>query len=336
MASFLSKDKHGIHSIHRKRPKLPGTAAGTPPMLSRKEWNVLHSIFYLGSFLARFEIHLFINPMIKKRIQKLKHFIDSGFSREEVLKGLASSSLRSEQSVYSAYRRIRKRGGLDQIPGINALREYEATLKLNNTMIKLDPIHPGRSSDIATIYQHAASKPFWAGFYYWIARQFKSQSILELGTNLGVSGQYFYHALADNSIARFVSLEGIPALQECARHRLEGMTHVQASYHLYTGFYSELLPQVLPEHPAYDLVFIDGHHQYQPTLDYFWQIKPYLADDAILLFDDINWNSGMQQAWLELQKVPHTIAIDFFKMGVLIYSPTQIPFNKSYSLFLSF
>jgi predicted O-methyltransferase YrrM len=50
------------------------------------------------------------------------------------------------------------------------------------------------------------------------------------------------------------------------------------------------------------MVFIDGHHQYQPTLDYFEMIYPKCNKNEIIIFDDILWSTGMRRAWEELKQ----------------------------------
>ena len=41
-----------------------------------------------------------------------------------------------------------------------------------------------------------------------------------------------------------------------------------------------------------DLACIDGHHQYQPPLDYFEALWRYSRQTAIFVFDDIRWSEG--------------------------------------------
>ena len=53
------------------------------------------------------------------------------------------------------------------------------------------------------------------------------------------------------------------------------------------GLFADTLEQVLQESEPIDYAFIDGHHLYQPTLDYFNMIWGYARDKAIFVFDNI-------------------------------------------------
>jgi hypothetical protein len=68
------------------------------------------------------------------------------------------------------------------------------------------------------------------------------------------------------------------------------------------------------------LVFFDGNHQYQPTLDYFQAALGVIDDADILIFDDIHWSKDMEKAWSEIrnnEKVSCTI--DLFFIGIVFF-----------------
>jgi predicted O-methyltransferase YrrM len=67
------------------------------------------------------------------------------------------------------------------------------------------------------------------------------------------------------------------------------------------------------------LVFIDGNHRKQPTLDYFNQLLPRSTDTTILIFDDIHWSGEMEAAWEQIKQDPAvTLTIDLFFIGIVI------------------
>lgn len=68
-----------------------------------------------------------------------------------------------------------------------------------------------------------------------------------------------------------------------------------------------------------DLVYIDGNHGYEPTMDYFKQILSKAHNDTFIIFDDINWSEGMRRAWDEIcsSKEIH-VSMEFFRMGIVL------------------
>lgn len=54
---------------------------------------------------------------------------------------------------------------------------------------------------------------------------------------------------------------------------------------------------VLKKCEPVDYIFIDGHHDEEASLAYFEEILSFLADSALLIFDDINWSEGMRRVW---------------------------------------
>lgn len=89
--------------------------------------------------------------------------------------------------------------------------------------------------------------------------------------------------------------EGNPYVADIAKNVLEkaGLGHVN----IITGAFKETLPEYLKSSNRIDIAFIDGHHEEFATLAYFEMILPYLSDDAVIIFDDIYWSQGMENAW---------------------------------------
>jgi predicted O-methyltransferase YrrM len=150
---------------------------------------------------------------------------------------------------------------------------------------------------------------------YWLVRELKPIQILELGTNLGVSAAYAASAQTANGLGTITTLDASPYRIRVARelHRSLGLRNVR----YVQGFFDATLPQTLRELPPVDFAFIDGHHQYRPTLDYADRILAQAAPDALLVFDDIRWSEGMKRAWRELARDPRFhFVLDLHELGV--------------------
>ena len=134
---------------------------------------------------------------------------------------------------------------------------------------------------------------------YLLTRALKPQRIIELGTNVGISSAFLGAAMKMNGGGSIVTLDGHPYKQKVAADvhgnlGLDNITYVP-------GLFADTLGDALQHAAPVDIAFIDGHHQYQPTLDYFEAILPHSATDAVFVFDDIRWSAGMAKAWAELR-----------------------------------
>jgi predicted O-methyltransferase YrrM len=130
---------------------------------------------------------------------------------------------------------------------------------------------------------------------------------LELGSSVGVSGMYLLAGLAEAGGGRLVTFEGSADLagrahDNCAwllrRFGIQGV-----SFDVVVGAFQETYAKFLAEtRPRLDLVFIDGHHQEEPTLRYHEWVQPFLAPRAIVVHDDVAHNVGMVRAWRTLRE----------------------------------
>jgi predicted O-methyltransferase YrrM len=151
-----------------------------------------------------------------------------------------------------------------------------------------------------------------------LIRRTKPVSCLELGTALGVSGAYQGAALSLNGVGHLVSLEGSEALARIAEEgfRLLGLSRCAE---VVIGRFEDTLRGILKKHRPVDYVFIDGHHDYEATLSYTEEILPFLAESAVLVYDDIAWSVGMRRAWRKIESdVRMAATLDMGSMGVCI------------------
>ena len=96
---------------------------------------------------------------------------------------------------------------------------------------------------------------------------------------------------------------------------------------LVVGNFEDTLPKVLAEQ-HFDLVFFDGNHQKTPTLQYFDLCLKQATENAVFIFDDIHWNSEMEDAWNLIKKNPKvTVSIDTFQWGLVFFRSEQAKQN---------
>lgn len=157
-----------------------------------------------------------------------------------------------------------------------------------------------------------------AQLLYRLMAYFEPKHVLELGTSLGIGT----HAMAlSQPETQIVSIEGCPEISKIADQQLTAFQIENVT--LKTGRFSEVLPSLEQSH--WDLVFFDGHHDKDATLDYFNRLLPSAHNDTIFIFDDIHWSKGMEAAWELIKKHPHvTVTIDTFFWGFVFFRKEQV------------
>lgn len=145
-------------------------------------------------------------------------------------------------------------------------------------------------------------------------------SILELGTSLGISTAYM---AAARGSARIVTIEGLPEVAKLADENLKsaGFSNVM----VINGDISEQLDRAIDSLPGQKvgLAFIDGDHSKESTIDFFETIAKRHTGLSVLVFDDIYWSKGMTEAWEHVvadERVKTTIelaqmGLAFFRTG---------------------
>jgi predicted O-methyltransferase YrrM len=176
--------------------------------------------------------------------------------------------------------------------------------------------HPGPfDADISVAEACAVSKPPKPSrVLHSIARVFKPSVAIELGTNVGISAAYIASGLNGGVLT---TLEASPNRVAIAKnmHGAMGLTNIR----YVQGLFSDTLTETLATLQPVEMAFIDGHHQYQPTLDYFNAIWQHSTEGAVFIFDDIRWSDGMAQCWRKIQHDPRVIvAADLWTVGVCI------------------
>jgi predicted O-methyltransferase YrrM len=154
-----------------------------------------------------------------------------------------------------------------------------------------------------------------ANFLYHLVLALQPRKVIELGTNLGISAAYIGAALGETGQGSLMTLEASPYRTAVARdiHARLGLANIDYR----VGLFSDSLGPALAELGDVDMAFIDGHHQLQPTLDYFEQVYERSNPGAVFVFDDIRWSDGMWLAWKRLRSDRRlALAVDCGDMGV--------------------
>jgi len=151
---------------------------------------------------------------------------------------------------------------------------------------------------------------------------FKPETILELGTSVGIS-TVFIGSAARN--ASFITIDASETKQKKAKELANSMKLKNTRF--VTGDFDEVLESVLSNIEKLDFVFIDGNHRMKPTLKYFEQCLNKSHINSVFVFDDIHWSKDMEKAWDEIKRNPKVrVSIDIFRMGIVFFN-TELSFQ---------
>lgn len=223
---------------------------------------------------------------------------------------------------------------------IECLESYRLKLTESKQQVHYNIFGLDEYKNVSEIVSKASTSKQWAIFYYLLSKKINAKNILEIGTNVGISGQYFISALMDNKLniedKYFLSFEGVKDLCTIANKRFDQITKKELKYDIIEGLYDDTLEKGLEDKKTkFDLIFIDGNHKFKPTINYFELIKKnYSTENSIYIFDDINWSNEMKRAWKVLKNEP-CISIDMHRIGVLIFQK-DIKESIKTKMYLSF
>ena len=176
-----------------------------------------------------------------------------------------------------------------------------------------------RTKRISEIAKNALKNPRLAQLIYRLAKDNNPETIVELGTCLGITTAYLSKAAPEADI---ITIEGCPQTAKIAYRNFRELE--LDNIELQVGNFDTLLPNVIQDAAKLDFVYIDGNHRKDATLNYFQQCLPKIHDGSVMIFDDIYWSKGMKEAWEEIKAHPEvTVTIDLFWIGLVYFRKGQ-------------
>jgi len=180
---------------------------------------------------------------------------------------------------------------------------------------------------VADITRYSSVSKKYGMLLYNLASRFGGDTIIELGTSLGISAMY----LAAGSPRSVVyTIEGCPATASIAEENFSagGFDNIR----LVTGAFDEKLPEILKSAAGAGLVYIDGNHRKNPVIDYYRSISSSATSNTVIVIDDIHLNNEMVLAWNEIRNDPAvTVSIDIFRMGLVFFRKGMTKFDLAVS-----
>ena len=171
----------------------------------------------------------------------------------------------------------------------------------------------GSKRRICDIAKSALAPKAQAEAFFKIARKFQPETIVEMGTSLGLTTLYFSKALPN---AQILTLEGSPEIAAFANQLF--IQEKASNITLHIGEFSSTIPTILGLGKKIDLLYIDGNHRYDATMRYIDVFREKLSENALIILDDIYWSKEMTTAWQELiARKEYSLSLDFYHFGIL-------------------
>ncbi len=167
---------------------------------------------------------------------------------------------------------------------------------------------------VSDIAKYSIANKKYSELLFRLVNYFKPESVLELGTSLGLSSLYMAHAVPK---ANIVSVEGCPNTYTFAKQLItnSGVKNIE----LINSSFDDAVETTL-QNKKFDLIYIDGNHTYEATIKYFHLLLKNVNENSLLIFDDIYWTAGMTKAWEEIKAHPAvTLTIDLYKIGLVFF-----------------
>lgn len=229
-------------------------------------------------------------------------------------------------------------------PEYKNLEEYRNSFLKNQNTIEVTDFGAGsrvfksNTRQIGKIAKTAGITQNNAKLLFRLVKYFKPNSILEIGTSLGLATS----ALSlGNRNAKTITLEGCPNTLSTAKNQFQLLKFDTVNINFINTEFSNYLKNYSLNTSCCELIYFDGNHSKKATLDYFELLLPTITNDTIWIFDDIHWSKDMEEAWKTIKNHSKvTVTIDTFQWGIVFFRQEQekehfiINTNKTLSSFL--
>ena len=155
-------------------------------------------------------------------------------------------------------------------------------------------------------------------FLMRLIRELRPRSCLELGTGFGISTAYQAASLELNGAGTLTTFEYAPEIAEIAGQGLSELG-LASRVEVNVGAIDDLLSEALEGIAPVEYAFVDADHTEEATIREFEAMLPHLAEEALVVFDDINWTeAGMTRAWDRIRRHGRvSAALPLRRLGVV-------------------
>ena len=165
-----------------------------------------------------------------------------------------------------------------------------------------------------------SSSPEQQDYLRRLVRRSSARLVGEIGFNAGYSSLAFLSAGADVQVVSFDI-----GCHEVVGHAKEFVDAQYPGRHeLIIGDSAQSVPEYRIQHPetSFDIVFIDGGHEYEQARDDISNMKVLSHPETSVVIDDLTpwfwWGEGPTRAWTEAISEGIIVPVEIFKDGRLV------------------
>ncbi|OAB28931.1 Predicted O-methyltransferase YrrM [Flavobacterium fryxellicola] len=209
------------------------------------------------------------------------------------------------------------------------LENYRNSLLANNDTIEVTDFGAGsrvfksNTRSISKIAKTAGISSKRAALLYRIVHYLQPESILEIGTSLGMAtAALFLGSQNLKTKVKVITLEGCPETVRQAQNQFKqfGFTTINSIKTEFSSYFNSLQFSGF----NFGLIYFDGNHSKKATLEYFELLLSTVSNDTVWIFDDIHWSQEMEEAWEIIKSHPQvTVTIDTFQWGLVFFRREQ-------------
>lgn len=205
------------------------------------------------------------------------------------------------------------------------LKKYRNSLLENKNTIEVTDFGAGsrvfksNARQIAQITKTAGISPKRAELLFRITNYFQPDTILEIGTSLGLATSAL---TLGNPKASIATLEGCPETAKIAQQQFQKFNFNNVNSIIIE--FNDYLKNHQLSTINHQLIYFDGNHSKKATLEYFELLLSTVNNESLWIFDDIHWSPEMEKAWEIIKNHPKvTVSIDTFQWGLVFFRYEQ-------------
>ena len=168
---------------------------------------------------------------------------------------------------------------------------------------------------VAEVAKVALKSQKEAQLLFRLVNLIKAETIVELGTSLGLTTAYL---ALPNKEAKVWTFEGSKELLKIAKQNWKrlGIENVEAVQ----GNLDETLEREAKNWRKVDFAFLDANHRKETTIRYFDVLATHAGEKSLFVVDDIRYSREMWEAWKEIEKREDVTArMDLGSMGLVFF-----------------
>lgn len=179
-------------------------------------------------------------------------------------------------------------------------------------------IFKSNSRSVSKIAKHVSISRKRARLMIRLVDYLSVEKALELGTSIGLGSI----SITGSGKVKLTTIEACSATSDYAQSQFERLKLTQITR--INSSFAESLGGLKSEE-KFDLIFIDGHHDGEATLQYFESLLKHKHNDTLFIFDDIHWSLSMEMAWNHIKAHQEVqVTIDTFQWGLVFFRKEQV------------